>query len=73
MGIIINNRLVSDKTFATRLLSFVKDVKVNDQMSYEEKEYIERVATELLEHQMKTVTEQSEIEYLERCHNIISP
>jgi hypothetical protein len=59
---------VSDYTFATRLLSFAKDVQTNDAMSFEEREYIERVARDLVKHQIETATEQWEIEYLKRCH-----
>lgn len=57
-----------DHTFATRLKSFVSDIQTNDQMGFEEREYIEHVANELLEHQKKNATEQWEKDYLARCH-----
>ncbi len=68
MKIILDSRIVSDHTFATRLKSFLKDIQVNDLMSHEELEYIKRVADQLLKHQNETATEQSEIDYLKRCH-----
>lgn len=66
--IIVDNRLVSNFTFATRFKSFVSDIKVNDPASYEELEYMQRVAQQLLEHQAETATDQNEIDYLKRCH-----
>ena len=36
MNIIKDNRIVSDKTFATRFVRFLKDIQVNDPMSEEE-------------------------------------
>ena len=36
MNIIKDNRIVSDKTFATRFVNFLKDIEVNDEMSDEE-------------------------------------
>lgn len=70
MSIIINNRIVSDKTFATRFVSFLKDIQVNDPMSEGELEYLKKVAYELLKHQDKTCTQDEERNYLERCHPI---
>lgn len=62
-----SNRLVSDKTFATRLKSFVSEVRVNDPISFEEQEYLLNVAERLLKWQTKTVKKDSEeYKYLER-------
>lgn len=68
MDIIKDNRLVSDKSFATRFVSFLKDIQVNDPMSEEELEYMRNVAQSLLLHQANTATEKEEKEYLNRCH-----
>lgn len=65
--IIKDNRIVSDRTFATRLINFLKDIKVNDPMSEEELEYLNEVAMKLLIHQRDTVVEEREKEYLLRC------
>lgn len=65
--IIIDNRIVSDRTFATRLNNFLKDIKVNDPASEEELEYLQHVAKELIIHQFNTVTDKSEKDYLLRC------
>jgi len=68
MNPIIENRIVSNYTFATRLSRFLKDIQVNDPMSEEELEYFQKVAKQLLLHQANTATEKSEIDYLHRCH-----
>jgi len=68
MNIIKDNRIVSDKTFATRFSSFLKDIQVADPMSEEELEYLRWVAHSLLLHQANTCTETEELNYLERCH-----
>jgi hypothetical protein len=68
MNIIKDNRIVSDKTFATRFVMFLKNIQVNDPMSQEELEYMQRVSKSLLLHQANTVTEKEEKEYLNRCH-----
>lgn len=65
---ILNDRLVSDITFATRLLSFVKDIQVNDPCSADERDYIERVARHLLTHQAETAVDKDELDYLKRIH-----
>lgn len=70
-NIIINSRLVSDKTFATRFKSFLKDVQVNCFAGQEELEYMKYVADKLLRHQIATATNKLEIEYLDQCHNKI--
>ena len=62
-----SNRLVSDKTFAVRFRSFVEEVRANDPMSEEEKEYLHHVAERLLKWQTKTVRKDTEeYKYLER-------
>ena len=68
MNIIKSNRIVSDKTFATRFVSFLKDIQVNDPMSEEELGYFRSVAHSLLLHQANTCTEKEELNYLHRCH-----
>jgi hypothetical protein len=68
MSIIKENRIVSDTTFATRLKSFLKNIRVNDAMGEEELEYLQRVTNSLLLHQANTATDKSEKEYLDRCH-----
>lgn len=68
MNIIKENRIVSDETFATRFVSFLKDIQVNDPWSEEELEYMRIVAKSLLLHQANTATEKEEKDYLHRCH-----
>lgn len=63
-----NNRIVSSKTFAIRLKSFIEDVKVNDPASEEEKKYLLNVSDQLLKYQIQTVTEEEEINYLKRLN-----
>lgn len=60
---IIDNRIVSDKTFAVRLYKFVDSVQVNDMAGEEEKEYILGVAKKLIAHQKATITTDTEIDY----------
>ncbi len=57
-----------DYTFPTRLKSFVKDIKANCAMGQEEQEYVFRIASKLLEHQIETATDPKEIDYLNRLH-----
>lgn len=59
-----DNRLVCDKTFATRLLSFAESIKVADACSEDEKESFISYATKLLEYQCITATDNDEISYL---------
>ena len=64
-----SNRIVSDKTFAVRLRSFVSEVNATDAASVEEKDYLLHVADRLLSWQTKTVRrESSEAEYLRRLN-----
>ena len=59
-----DNRIVNDKTFAIRLFNFIKDVQVNDAASDDEKCFLLNVAKSLLDYQIKTVTDESELKYL---------
>lgn len=68
--IIKDNRLVSDKTFAIRLLSFLQGVTVSDVASAEELEYIKSVADSLLNYQLYTVEDSEEAEYLKRLGHL---
>lgn len=61
---IVDNRIVSDKTFAIRLLNFIRDVDVNDPASDEEKCYLLDVAQSLLNYQIKTAEDELEMSYL---------
>lgn len=63
-----DNRIVSSKTFAIRFKNFIKDVQINDACSEEEKEYLLNVANQLLEYQIQTATDESEINYLKRLN-----
>lgn len=64
---IIDNRIVKDKTFALRFLSFALSVETADACSFEERESMIRYASRLLEYQINTATDKEEINYLERC------
>lgn len=59
-----DNRIVSDKTFAIRLRSFIRRTEVNDLMSEEEKFYLLKVAEDLIKYQILTATNEEEIKYL---------
>ena len=62
-----SNRIVSDKTFAVRLRSLLKELKPLDPASEEELVYLTHVAEKLLSWQTKTVRRlSSEAEYLQR-------
>ena len=62
-----SNRIVSDKTFAVRFRSFLKEIKPLDPASEEELVYLTHVAEKLLSWQTKTVRRlSSEAEYLQR-------
>jgi hypothetical protein len=65
-----DNRIVSDKTFATRFVAFLKDIQVNDAMSDDELWYLQEVAGSLLFYQWFTATNKDEIAYLNNCHPI---
>ncbi len=66
-----NNRIVNDKTFAIRLRDFIKRTDVCDQMSEEEKGYLLRIAQRLLDYQIETATDESELKYLENIKDLI--
>lgn len=68
---IIDNRLVSDKTFATRLINFLKNIQVSDLMGEEELEYLQNVGNKLLKHQIDTCTDNDELRYLKINNNLI--
>lgn len=61
-----DNRIVNDKTFATRLYNFIRQTNVCDMASEEEKEYLLWVARNLLNYQVETATQDEEINYLKR-------
>ena len=53
-----DNRIVSDRTFARRFKSFLKDVEPNCAMGAEELDYLKAVAEELLTYQLHTCPEE---------------
>lgn len=68
---IIDNRIVSDITFATRSKHFIeqeaiKNIASCDCSSFEEWEYLRDVARDLLRYQKETLTDGYELEYLIR-------
>ena len=65
------NRIVNDITFAIRLRDFIKRTNVCDAMSEEEKEYLLRVAQQLLDYQIETATDESELKYLKNIEDLI--
>tara|TARA_R110002049_G_C9175744_1_gene562613 strand:- start:11906 stop:12160 length:255 start_codon:yes stop_codon:yes gene_type:complete len=62
-----DNRIVNDKTFALRFLSFVTDIQCNDAFDETEKESMISYSTSLLKYQIDTATDETEINYLKRC------
>ena len=67
MSIIKDGRIVCDKTFATRFVSFLKGVQIGDSVSEEELDYMRKIANSLLLHQANTASK-DEREYLHRLH-----
>jgi len=63
-----DNRIVKDKTFALRLLSFALGINCADACGDDEKESMISYSTSLLKYQIETVTDQNEKDYLERCN-----
>ena len=63
-----DNRIVSDRTFAIRLKTFIEGTVVNDAISEEEKEYLLNIANQLLQYQIQTATDKEEIDYLKRLN-----
>lgn len=62
-----DNRIVSDKTFALRLLGFALDTRCTDACSEDEKESMISYSTRLLKYQIETATDECEINYLKNC------
>ena len=62
------NRIVKNKTFALRLLSFALDTNCADACGEDEKESMISYSTTLLKYQIQTATDKDEIDYLERCN-----
>lgn len=60
---IIDNRIVSDKTFAVRLYNFLNKVQVNDMAGEEEKDYWLGVAKRLIVYQKATINTATESDY----------
>lgn len=63
-----DNRIISNPTFAIRLLHFIERIKVNDPASEEEKQMIINITEQLIRYQCKTVTDNDEINYLKRIN-----
>jgi hypothetical protein len=55
---IIDNRIVNDHTFATRLRSFLDDIEPNCMAGEEELEYLISVADKLRAYQIETMPEE---------------
>ena len=66
---ILDNRIVSDKTFAVRLRNFVNSVEVNDMAGEEEKEYLLNVAHRLIAYQKLTMMTKEERDYFKMVEN----
>ena len=66
-----DNRIVNDETFAIRFRNFIRDTQVNDAASDEEKCYLLNVAQSLLDYQIETATDESELKYLENIKHLI--
>ena len=60
---IIDNRIISDITFATRFSNFLEDIQTTDCAGEEELEYLRSVASKLLVYQMATVEDKDEKDY----------
>jgi hypothetical protein len=67
---IIDNRIVSGITFATRLKDFLEQVQVNDWASEEEQNYLLDVANQLLQYQKETITDSNEKQYFNNLSKI---
>lgn len=61
-----DNRIVNDRTFAIRLKNFMDGVTCCDCAGEEEKDYILMVANDLIKYQVKTATDEEEVNYLKR-------
>tara|TARA_R110000782_G_scaffold9407_3_gene30316 strand:+ start:214 stop:462 length:249 start_codon:yes stop_codon:yes gene_type:complete len=62
------NRIVKDKTFALRLLSFALETTCADACSEDEKESMISYSTSLLKYQIETATDKGELMYLKGCN-----
>lgn len=60
---IVDNRIISDITFATRFSHFLEEVTTVSQTDDEELEYLKSVASKLLVYQMATVDDKDEKDY----------
>ena len=60
---IVDNRIVSDYTFATRFKNFLEGIQVCDACGEDELNYMKLVAGELLTYQMATVKDKDEKDY----------
>lgn len=63
---IVDNRLVVDYTFATRLLRIAESIPLLDACSEEDRDAFVNYANKLLKYQCNTVTDQHEKDYLIR-------
>jgi hypothetical protein len=68
-NLIKDNRIISDKTFATRFKSFLQNIIVNDAASDEELEYLKMIADKLLQFQIYSATEDDEVNYLNMIYS----
>lgn len=66
-----DNRIVNDVTFAIRLRDFIYYTDICDAISEEEKDYLLRIAQQLLDYQVETATNESELRYLENIKDLI--
>ena len=66
-----NNRIVSDKTFAIRFPDFVLHTNVSDAISDEEKQYLLKIAEDLLYYQIETATDELELKYLNNIKDLV--
>lgn len=66
-----DNRIVNSKTFAIRFRNFIRNTQVNDAASDEEKCYLLNVAQSLLDYQIETATDESELRYLDNIKDLI--
>lgn len=56
-----DNRIVSDKTFATRLIKFLESVDTQDPLSEEEQKYLLSIANKLRNYQYLTRTDEEDV------------
>jgi hypothetical protein len=63
-----NNRIINDKTFATRFKSFLQNITACDAASDDELEYLKMIADKLLNFQIYSASDKEEIDYLNRLY-----